>query len=264
MHKPLVSIIMPAYNVASYISEAIESVIAQSFKNWELIIIDDGSKDATQKIVSQYIPHKQISYFYQENKGVSSARNTAIAKSKGIYIFPLDADDKINSNFLEQAVKVMQEDQEVELVYGNVTYFGTMKEQFVLPEYTYKKLFVQNLIVVSALFKKASFKKTNGYDERLPFFEDWDLWLQLLNSNSKVVKLNKVALYYRKHNTSATSIMNLEANKKYYDIIYTKHQEQYNVFFGSPILLIKQLEKQKKNVQRITNSWLYKLYTKFK
>ena len=96
---PVVSIIVPAYNYAKYIGECLDSVISQTFKDWECIIIDNCSTDNTSEIVKVYAANdSRIKYHYTDQKGVSLARNLAVKMSSGTYILPLDADDKINSS----------------------------------------------------------------------------------------------------------------------------------------------------------------------
>jgi len=102
-NKPMVSIIIPAYNAGRFISETIESVLLQSFTNWELIIVNDGSKDNTGEIISKYAAaDKRISIITKENSGVSDTRNKGIEKSKGEMLAFLDADDIWEANFLEK------------------------------------------------------------------------------------------------------------------------------------------------------------------
>lgn len=105
----LVSVIIPTYNRAHVLSRAVDSVLAQTFLDWELLIIDDGSTDNTQKIIkSKYIHHNQIHYYYQANQGVSSARNTGIHHAKGLWIALLDSDDKWLPNKLTEQLSFIQ------------------------------------------------------------------------------------------------------------------------------------------------------------
>ncbi len=115
----LVSIIMPAYNAEKYIAEAIESVIDQTYKNWELIIINDGSIDKTEEIIKSY-DDKRVIYLKQNNKGVSSARNRGLELAKGEYITFLDADDMLPSKSLKKRVAYMKNNPTVDLVDGKI------------------------------------------------------------------------------------------------------------------------------------------------
>lgn len=102
--NPLVSVIIPAYNVEKYIGESIASVLGQTFTNWELIIINDGSTDKTQEVVEQFLTDKRIVLVNQQNKGVSAARNKGLSLSHGDYISFLDGDDLWNPEFLREMV----------------------------------------------------------------------------------------------------------------------------------------------------------------
>jgi glycosyltransferase involved in cell wall biosynthesis len=115
----MVSVIMAAYNAEKYISEAIFSVINQSYSNWELIIINDGSKDRTEEIILSF-EDTRIKYFKQENKGVSVARNVGLKNRKGTYFCFLDSDDCFTPNSLESRVKVFESDSNVEFVDGTI------------------------------------------------------------------------------------------------------------------------------------------------
>ena len=117
MNDPLVSIIMPVYNGEKYIKEAIDSVINQTYKNWELIIVNDGSKDNTERIVKSY-DDKRIKYFYQENKGVSAARNRALEVAKGKYITFLDSDDYLPPNSIKAREEYLEKNPDIDIVDG--------------------------------------------------------------------------------------------------------------------------------------------------
>jgi teichuronic acid biosynthesis glycosyltransferase TuaG len=110
MENELVSVIMPAFNSALYISKTIESVISQTYKNWELIIVDDGSTDDTKLIVSNFTKnYSNIHYYYQLNGKQGKARNTGIKYSRGTYVAFLDSDDLWLPEKLEKSLKIMQE-----------------------------------------------------------------------------------------------------------------------------------------------------------
>lgn len=114
----LVSIIIPCYNAEKFITETIQSVLNQTYTDWELIIIDDGSKDNSSKIVASFLSDPRISYFYQENTGVSIARNNGISKVNGKYIAFLDADDIWTDSNLEEKINKLQND-EIDYVFSD-------------------------------------------------------------------------------------------------------------------------------------------------
>lgn len=133
----LVSIILPAYNAEKFISEAIESVLNQSYSNFELIVVNDGSTDSTSKIVLQY-EDPRIRYFEQVNTGVSGARNLALDKMEGDYFCFLDADDTLTFNSISSRLRVFKEDKTVEFVDGRVINYNddfTKELNTFMPDY---------------------------------------------------------------------------------------------------------------------------------
>ena len=120
---PKVSVIIPTYQYDSFIGEAIDSVLAQTYKDYELIVVDDGSIDRTREIISKY--GSNINYIYQENKGLAAARNTGIRATKGEYLSFLDADDAWLPNKLEVEVEFLDTHPVVGMVYSNYFYFGS-------------------------------------------------------------------------------------------------------------------------------------------
>ena len=118
--SPLVSIIMPAYNAEKHIAQAIASVVEQSYPHWELLIVNDGSTDATEEIIHSFTDER-IRSFSQQNKGVSAARNKALSAMKGNYFCCLDADDAFPTQALEHQVQFMNEHPEVTILGGKVS-----------------------------------------------------------------------------------------------------------------------------------------------
>lgn len=120
-NTPLVSIIIPAYNAEKFIGQTIESVLKQTYSNWELIIVNDGSKDNTQKIIERYsLGDKRISSIIKSNTGVSDTRNKGIEKAKGEFIALLDADDVWLPANLEKKITVLEKNEAIDFVYSNM------------------------------------------------------------------------------------------------------------------------------------------------
>src|SRR5713101_4173715 len=113
---PLVSVIIPSYNHAQFLGQAIESVLAQSYSNFELIVVDDGSTDNTTEVARRYSP---VRYIYQENAGLSSARNSGLRQSRGEFLVFLDADDRLLPHALETGISCMREHPECAFVSGH-------------------------------------------------------------------------------------------------------------------------------------------------
>lgn len=206
--KPKVSVIVPAYNTEKYVAQTLDSILQQTFTDWECIVLDDGSTDKTAEIVKQYCQRdSRIKYFYQPNGGLAWARNTAILHSSGEYILPVDSDDIISPQYLEKAVERFTQYPETALVYGEVQKFGAEEGIFELPEYSYTDLlFKCNMIVATSMFRRSDFDRIGGYRQNMKQgLEDWDFWIALLSPESIVYKIPEVVLYYRIRENSLIS-----------------------------------------------------------
>lgn len=155
MECPIISIIIPSYQQGRYLSEALESVIDQTLQNWEAIVINDGSIDETEMVARKYAElDNRIKYYSQENSGVACARNNAIKKAKGMYILPLDADDKIAPTYLEKAVEFLSghPDYAVFTCIGRL--FGDCDEVWNVHYSGYSNLLLHNGVFNSSVYKK--------------------------------------------------------------------------------------------------------------
>lgn len=257
---PLVSVIVPCYNSAPYLAEALDSVLAQTYVNWECIIADDGSADNSKQIAVTYTQKdKRFKYIHQENKGVSATRNNAIGQSTGKYILPLDADDKIAPAYLAEAIKVFENEPNTKLVYCLAALFGKKRGKWNLPPYSYKNLLIENLIFCSAVFKKADFDKTSGYDIKMvEGFEDWDFWLSFLTETDRVFQIPRVLFYYRLKDTSRNTDLDEAKQRQLRTAIYKKHESIYTKYFSQPDMLFEYYKENKK-YEGINSSMTYRL-----
>ena len=152
---PKVSIIVPCYNQAEYLAEALDSVFSQSYSDWECIIVNDGSPDNTEEVANEYCEKdSRFKYLKKENGGLSSARNAGIKASFGKYILPLDADDKITTGYVEKAVEVLDNNPMVKVVYREVEFFGAETGIWQLPPFSLRQLALGNMIYCSAFFRR--------------------------------------------------------------------------------------------------------------
>ncbi|HEX5798195.1 MAG TPA: glycosyltransferase family 2 protein [Candidatus Saccharimonadales bacterium] len=200
-HSKLVSVIIPCYNYGNLLPKAIDSVIAQTYKNIEIIIIDDGSTDDTESVAKTYSSEYQNVYYHkQKNMGIVKTRNKCVNLAKGYYLIQLDADDWIDNSYVEKAVN-LAEDSNADIVYSDVIIFGRVNRKVYHPEHNIEILKYQNYIHASALVKKTVFS-TNKYDEVLESlgYEDWDLFLGACLSGKTARKMTGPVLHYKKHN----------------------------------------------------------------
>ena len=137
--KPLVSVIIPLYNMERFIQETLSSIIVSSYPNYEIIVMDDGSTDSSLSIAQQFAashPLLNIQVLTQSNQGASAARNNAISLAKGIYILPIDADDLIAPQYIEMAVKVLEQSTEVLVVGCEIEMFGLRNKRVKYPNFS--------------------------------------------------------------------------------------------------------------------------------
>lgn len=198
----LVSIIIPCYNHAQYVSEAIESALAQTYPYYEVIVVDDGSNDGSLDVISNY--KDRIKIINIQNSGLSQARNTGITASHGKYILPLDSDDRIDPNYLVKTVPLMGNSR-VGVVSTTMQYFGLRGD--ILPPHsnTLDQAKHSNHIPVCSLIRRSAFDEVGGYKDiyvdtdrgRVVGFEDWCLWIDLLKHGWEIATLNEILFYYR-------------------------------------------------------------------
>lgn len=197
--NPLVSVIVPCFNQEEYIAGTLDSVLAQTYPDWECIVMDDGSSDGSAAIVRSYCDKdKRIKYFHQENAGVSRARNQAVAHSSGEFILPLDGDDMIAPEYISEAVEYFRRNPSVKLVYCLADTFGTVNGPWLLKSFKYDDFVWENCIFCSALFRRSDFDKAGGYNENMKTgLEDWDFFLSLIGPDDIVYQIPKVLFHYR-------------------------------------------------------------------
>jgi glycosyltransferase involved in cell wall biosynthesis len=185
----LISVVIPTYNRAEVLLDAINSVLSQTYKNFEIIIVDDGSTDNTQEIIKK-INDARIKYFYQENSGVSSARNKGIKTANGDYIAFLDSDDLWHPQKLEKQLAIFTKDKNIGLVSCNSLYQTFSGETvFVKKSFASNKKEVISYILSypdkvytgtpTLMIKKDCFDKVGYFDEQMSFCEDWDIFFRI-------------------------------------------------------------------------------------
>ena len=199
MDKSLVSVIITCYNQESYLAEALESVLNQTYPLWECIIMNDGSTDQSEKIAKQYVcKDPRFVYISQSNQGVVAARNHAIKSSKGKYILPLDGDDTIEPQYLELATRLLDLDNELMLVYCDVRKFGAESGILPLAEMNTRNILRSGCCVSTSMYRKEVYERIGGYKEEMrDGWEDWEFFISLMESGGKVQKINKVLFNYR-------------------------------------------------------------------
>ena len=206
--EPLVSIITPLYNSEKYIAETIESVLAQTYSNWEMIIVDDCSKDNSTKIVEKKKKKdRRIKLYRNEiNKGVSYTRNRAIDLSQGKYIAFLDSDDLWKKEKLEKQIKFMEEKNVVlsYTAYEKINEDGSKRGEVRVPDKLDYEELLKNCLIgfLTAIYRKEELKDFKFINSKA---EDYIFWLSILKRINYAYGLNEILASYRVLNNSRSS-----------------------------------------------------------
>ena len=258
---PKVSVIIPCFNQLAYLAEAVESVKHQTFLDYEIIIINDGSTEHNAIELLNTFERNNVIIVHEINKGVSAARNKGISIAKGDYILPLDADDAIHPHFLKEAVFLLDEFKDLEIVTTGVKYFGALQSDEYLPEYSRKQHLLQNLFFNTSLFRKKSFFNVGGYDEDFKTgWEDWDFYLRLITKENQIAKIEKCYLYYRIKNSSRNSDLISERLSFIEQQLFKKYFNEYMIYFPDPISNLRNLGyliNEKENFDRWINEFKF-------
>lgn len=185
LSQPLVSVVIATYNMGKYIDQAVESVLNQSWKNLEIIVVDDGSTDDTQNVMARFADDKRVIYLKTENQGQPKAKNHGIKNSKGDFIAFCDADDLWEENKLEIQMPLFANDR-IGVVYSDVSNISPDNKRFIRPSnekrYTGKvieKMLLENFVPFgTSVIRRACIEKNGIFDEQFRMGIDWDLWLR--------------------------------------------------------------------------------------
>ncbi|PWH82807.1 glycosyltransferase family 2 protein [Algibacter marinivivus] len=262
----LVSIIVPCYNQAHFLNESLNSVLKQSYSNWECIIINDGSTDNTEQTVLNWTKKdNRFKYVKQQNKGLSNARNSGIKTSLGDYILPLDADDIIREDFLDKTVPELLENDDLAIISCNSKFFEgditNIINELKPKGNTYHYLLYVNQLVATSLYRKKCWEQVGGYDEQMKTgFEDWEFWIAITKQGWEYKVVDDFLFYYRKAKKSMlvdTINNHFESNKEY---IFKKHNDLYiDDFDNCMTVLFHQLKTYRASETKMKKSLEYKV-----
>lgn len=232
---PQVSVIIPAYNIAAFIAESLDSVFAQTFKNYEVILVNDGSTD-TEHLKAALAPYaEKITYAEQRNLGASQARNAAICLARGELLAFLDGDDKWSPDFLESQVNFLEKG-DYQMVYCDALLFGEplfagktfMEDAPSDGAVTAESLMSAecNVITSGTVLKRALLEKSELFDTDLPRMQDFDLWFRLARNGARIGYQKIVLINYRvrMNSLSGKNIDRAERNVHSLEVIRKKHQ----------------------------------------
>lgn len=226
----MISVIIPCRNQGRYLRTAVESVLVQSYGEHEIIIFDDASTDDTAEVIKQLVkenPGREFSIRGNDrNMGLSLARNEMIGIAKGDLIMPLDADDFLHPDCLQEMMLVLKSRKDVDVVSASRINFGARCELIHANPVYPDLLPLENQLGYASMFRKSVWEKVGGYQANLPHqgMEDWEFWLSALEAGCKFSPIRKVLWHYRVHPGMAGKVI---ANYEWYfarmALRHTKH-----------------------------------------
>ena len=208
MKDSLITVYITNYNYQDYIKQAIESVLNQTLKNFELFIIDDGSTDNSKDIIESFRQLNNVTIIYQKNQGLNITNNIAMRLSNSKYLMRLDADDFIEPDALEVLSNILESDEELGLVFPD--YYYVDKKGVKIGEekrHDFSKdvsLYDQPAHGACTMIRLSFLKEIGGYNESFNCQDGYDLWLKFI-THYKVTNVNKPLFYYRQHGNNLTT-----------------------------------------------------------
>lgn len=210
MKEIRVSIITPSYNQGEYIEETIKSILGQTYKNIELIIVDGNSTDNTHQVLDKYKNIENVKIIIESDKGQSDAINKGFKLATGELVGWVNSDDLLESNCIEKIVKEYHKNPNVSIIFGDIMLIdskGKEIKKVSANPISYEYLLNKNPDVnqQGSFYNSKLLKQVNYLDENIHYTMDYDLWLRLLKENDSVSIINEVIARFRLHNTSKTS-----------------------------------------------------------
>lgn len=233
--SPLVSVVVPVYNMESFLPETLDSILASVYPNFEVVVVDDGSKDASYRIACSYAEKdKRVRAYTQPNGGACAARNHAVRLAKGEFILPVDADNLIEPGLITDSVKEILKDPSVKVVAPRADFFGERTGEWKLPPFSLHLLARKNIMDTCALYRKVEWERAGGYCESIIAREDWEFWIAVLKDGGKVVRLPEIGLHYRIRNVSKRVTDRL-LKRHVVKTLNARHPEFFERELGGPL-----------------------------
>lgn len=232
---PLVSVVVPVYNMESFLPETLDSILASDYPNFEVIVVDDGSKDASYRVACDYAKKdRRVRAYTQPNGGACAARNQAVRLAEGEFILPVDADNLIGSTLIADSVKEIVKDPSVKVVAPRADFFGERTGEWKLPPFSLHLLARKNIMDTCALYRKKEWERVGGYCENIIAREDWEFWIAVLKDGGKVVRLPEIGLHYRIRNVSKR-VTDRSLKRHVVETLNARHPEFFERELGGPL-----------------------------
>jgi glycosyltransferase involved in cell wall biosynthesis len=205
---PKVSIIIPCFNLGEFLTEAVDSVLAQTCQDFEIVVIDDGSTDRPTNEVLSTLARPKTRVLRAPHAGLAAARNLGIASTSGDYLCALDADDRLEPTFLAKTLAVLDRDPSITFVSAWLRAFGDEQWDWKPDRCDLPTLLWEDTVLTAALVRRAAIEVVGGYDTAMPEQgdEDWDLWLTLVERGYRGVILPEILFEYRRRRGSMSTV----------------------------------------------------------
>lgn len=237
--RPKVSVLISCYNLGRYLDEAVDSVLAQSCQDFEIVVVNDGSTDPPTGALLADFRRPKTRVIQAPHVGLAAARNLAIANSTGEYLCALDADDRLEPSFLSKTVAVLDRDPSVAFVSTWLRTFGDEEWEWKPERCDLPTLLWENTVLTAALVRRGAVEAVGGYDTKMPVQgdEDWDLWLTLVEHGYRGAILRELLFHYRRRPGSMSSICwHGPGHVPLAGYRTAKHYDSYRVFLFDVLL----------------------------
>jgi GT2 family glycosyltransferase len=227
---PRISVLVPCFNHGEFIAEAIDSVVGQTFSNWEIIVVDDGSTDQSTLTCLQALQSPRTRILRTENRGLPAARNFAASQASGALFCALDADDQLAPTWFEKGVAALDAQPELAFVSHWLQAFGDEHWKWTPVSCDLPDLLARNTVNGAALLRREAYFAVGGYDESMrEGCEDWDLWLRLVEHGLRGVILPEILFHYRRSATSMSRTMTADGGyRRPLRRLVEKHEASYH------------------------------------
>lgn len=198
--RPLLSAVVPCYNHGHYVGEAVDSLLAQSWQDLEVLVVDDGSDapETVQALENFSRPRTKVIH-HDRNRGLPAARNTGIQRARGKYVCCLDADDKLHPTYVEKALCLMESNLGVDLVYAWAQVFGDEDRVWHAPQFDPSVLIYHNQLNPPGVFRRAAWEEVGGFREAMrQGYEDWEFWIRMARAGYRGYRIPEKLIYVRR------------------------------------------------------------------
>jgi len=236
---PAVSVIVPCYNLGAYVEEAVDSVLAQTWQDFEIIVVDDGSTDPHTNAVLAALERPRTRVLTTENRGLPAARNHAIRHARGRYVCALDADDKLHPRFLEKTLAVLERDPSLAFVSTWIECFGTEQWIWRQERCDFPTLLAECVVLTASPVRRDALEAVGGYDAERYLYgsEDWDLWISLVERGFRGTIIPEALFYYRQRAGSMRRVGERPAIRlRVWRSLLEKHRQTYQRYLPDVLL----------------------------